>query len=83
MPPRPSPSRPMPATGKEFAGKLVSYAGKPAGLHRLRQLRTDVCPAKTKALDMKSLASQSAEEKDWEYAISLPDFKGEVNKKHC
>ena len=30
---------------------------------------------------MKPLASQSAEEKDWEYAVSLPDFKGEVNKK--
>ena len=32
---------------------------------------------------MKPLASQSAEEKDWEYAISLPDFKGEVQQEDC
>ena len=38
-----------------------------------------VCPAKNKALVMKPLATQTAEEKNWEYAQTLPEFKGEAH----
>ena len=68
------------AKGKEFAGKLYRMQVSPLDCTGCGNC-VQICPAKTKALDMKPLASQSAEEKDWEYAISLPDFKGEVNKK--
>ena len=40
-----------------------------------------VCPAKNKALVMKPLATQTAEEKNWEYAQTLPEFKGEAHPK--
>ena len=36
----------------------------------------NVCPAKEKALVMKPLATQKAEEANWEFAQTLPEFKG-------
>ncbi|MCR4622432.1 MAG: pyruvate:ferredoxin (flavodoxin) oxidoreductase, partial [Clostridiales bacterium] len=39
------------------------------------------CPAKEKALVMKPLATQKAEEANWEFAQTLPEFKGELNVK--
>ena len=41
----------------------------------------NVCPAKEKALVMKPLATQSAQEANWEFAQKLPEFKGELNVK--
>ena len=41
----------------------------------------NVCPAKEKALVMKPLATQKAEEANWEFAQTLPEFKGELNVK--
>ncbi len=41
-----------------------------------------VCPAKDGgALTMKPLESQKAEEANWEYAQTLPEYKGELNVK--
>ena len=40
-----------------------------------------VCPAKEKALVMKPLSTQKAEEANWEFAQKLPEFKGELNPK--
>ncbi|MDD3920753.1 MAG: pyruvate:ferredoxin (flavodoxin) oxidoreductase [Eubacteriales bacterium] len=41
----------------------------------------DVCPAKEKALKLVSLASVSeAEEKNWEFALKLPEEKLDINK---
>ena len=41
----------------------------------------NVCPAKEKALVMKPLATQTAQEANWEFAQTLPEFKGELNVK--
>ena len=70
----------VPAKGKEFAGKLYRMQVSPLDCTGCGNC-VQICLAKTKALEMKPLATQSVEEKDWEYAVSLPDFKGEVNKK--
>ena len=44
-----------------------------------------VCPVNQKgakvALEMKPLATQAAEEANWEFAQKLPEFKGELNVK--
>ena len=40
-----------------------------------------VCPAKEKALVMKPLATQTAQEANWEFAQKLPEFQGELNLK--
>ena len=46
---------------------------------------TQVCPVNQKgakvALEMKPLATQTAEEANWEFAQKLPEFKGELNVK--
>ena len=46
---------------------------------------TQVCPVNQKgakvALEMKPLASQTAQEANWEFAQKLPEFKGELNVK--
>ena len=70
----------VPAKGKEFAGKLYRMQVSPLDCTGCGNC-VQICLAKNKALEMKPLATQSVEEKDWEYAVSLPDFKGEVNKK--
>ena len=41
----------------------------------------NVCPAKEKALVMKPLHTQTAQEANWEFAQKLPEFKGELNVK--
>ena len=41
----------------------------------------NVCPAKEKALTMKPLSTQSAQEANWDFAETLPEFKGELNLK--
>ena len=62
------------ATGKEFEGMM----------YRMQVSHLDctgcgncvqVCPAKEKALEMKPLASQSAEEANWEFAMTVPEVK--------
>ena len=40
-----------------------------------------VCPAKEKALTMKPLHTQQSQEANWEYAQTLPEYKGELNLK--
>ncbi len=40
-----------------------------------------VCPAKEKALTMKPLHTQQSQETNWEYAQTLPEYKGELNLK--
>ena len=46
---------------------------------------TQVCPVNQKgakvALEMKPLATQTAQEANWEFAQKLPEFKGELNVK--
>ena len=41
----------------------------------------DVCPSKVKALVMRPLAEAAQDEKNWDYAISLPDKELNVNRK--
>ena len=41
----------------------------------------DVCPSKVKALVMRPLAEAEQDEKNWDYAISLPDKELNVNRK--
>ncbi|MCL2561319.1 MAG: pyruvate:ferredoxin (flavodoxin) oxidoreductase [Rikenellaceae bacterium] len=41
----------------------------------------DVCPAKTKALEMKTLASQMHEQKNWEFMISEVGYRDNVIEK--
>ncbi len=64
------------ATGKDFAGKKYRMQVSPldcTGCGNCEQ----VCPAKQKALVMKPLATQTAEEGNWEYAMTVPEVKPE------
>ncbi len=42
----------------------------------------EVCPAKTKALEMKPLDSQRHQEKNWEFAMKLPEQDLEPQPEH-
>ena len=69
-----------PALGPKFKGLTFRMQVSPldcTGCENCAQ----VCPAKNKALVMKPLATQTAEEKNWEYAQTLPEFKGEAHPK--
>lgn len=68
------------ATGKEFAGKQYRMQISPldcTGCGNCAQ----VCPAKTKALEMKPLATQLKEEENWAYAQQLPEINLPVDTK--
>ena len=89
--------RPFVLNEQEEANKPEGFATKPAGkdmpnmTYRMQISPLDctgcgncidVCPAKVKALAMEPLEKSVAkEEKNWEYAINLPDKKLDVNRK--
>ncbi|MDR3051018.1 MAG: pyruvate:ferredoxin (flavodoxin) oxidoreductase [Oscillospiraceae bacterium] len=61
------------ATGKEFTGKQYRMQVSPldcTGCGNCAQ----VCPAKTKALEMKPLATQLVQEENWAFAQKLPEL---------
>ena len=69
-----------PATGKEFAGLKFRIQVSPldcTGCENCAQ----VCPAKGKALTMKPLHTQQAQEANWEFCQKLPEFNGPLNVK--
>ena len=73
-----------PATGPKFKGYQYRMQVSPldcTGCENCAQ----VCPVNQKgakvALEMKPLATQTAEEANWEFAQKLPEFKGELNVK--
>ncbi|MEG0935216.1 MAG: pyruvate:ferredoxin (flavodoxin) oxidoreductase [Clostridia bacterium] len=68
------------ATGKEFAG--LKYRMQVSSLDCTGcENCVQVCPAKEKALVLKPLATQFAQEANWEFAQKLPEYKGELNVK--
>ena len=69
-----------PAIGKEFAGLKYRMQVSPLDCTGCENC-VGVCPAKEKALVMKPLASQAAQEANWEFAQKLPEYKGELNTK--
>ena len=72
------------AIGKNFAGYEYRMQVSPLDCTGCGNC-VGVCPVNAKgakvALEMKPLASQAAEEANWEYAEKLPEFKGELNLK--
>ncbi|MCI6378058.1 MAG: pyruvate:ferredoxin (flavodoxin) oxidoreductase [Clostridiales bacterium] len=66
------------ATGKEFAGMQYRMQVSPLDCTGCGNC-VQVCPAKEKALEMKPLASQMVEEKNWEFAMTVPEVKGIEN----
>ena len=73
-----------PAMGPKFKGYQYRMQVSPldcTGCENCAQ----VCPVNQKgakvALEMKPLATQAAEEANWEFAQKLPEFKGELNVK--
>ena len=69
-----------PAIGKEFAGYEYRMQVSPMDCTGCGNC-VNVCPAKEKALVMKPLSSQAAQEKNWEFAQTLPEFAGTLNTK--
>ena len=63
------------ATGKDLAGLAFRMQVSPLDCQGCASC-VEVCPAKTKALVMKPLATQEAEAANWDFAVSLKD-KGE------
>ena len=68
---------PLPARQGICRQVRIRMQVSPLGLHRLRQLRCISAPPRTKALVMKPLETQAKEEKNWEFAMKLPDVKSE------
>ncbi len=89
--------RPYLATEEDLKDAPATFATKPAlgpqfkGYQYRMQVSVldctgcencvNVCPAKEKALVMKPLATQTAEEANWDFAQTIPEFKGELNLK--
>ncbi|MBE5766568.1 MAG: pyruvate:ferredoxin (flavodoxin) oxidoreductase [Clostridiales bacterium] len=69
-----------PALGKEFAGYQYRVQISVMDCTGCSSC-ANVCPAKEKALVMKPLASQAAQEANWEFAEKLPEFDGPLNLK--
>ena len=67
-----------PATGKEFAGMQYRMQVSPLDCTGCGNC-VQVCPAKEKALVMKPLASQMEQEKNWEFAMTVPEVQGIEN----
>jgi len=72
------------AIGKNFAGYEYRMQVSPLDCTGCGNC-AGVCPVNAKgakvALEMKPLATQTAEEANWEFAQKLPEFKGELNLK--
>ena len=72
------------AIGKNFAGYQYRMQVSPLDCTGCGNCVT-VCPVNLKgdkvALEMKPLASQKNQEANWEFAQTLPEFKGELNVK--
>ena len=68
-----------PAMGKEYAGNDFRIQVSPLDCTGCGNCY-EVCPAKTKALQMKPLDSQRHEEGNWEFARQLPDDRFKHNK---
>ena len=67
------------ATGKEFAGMQYRMQVSPLDCTGCGNC-VEVCPAKEKALVLKPLETQRAEEENWEFAMTVPEVKTVVNK---
>ncbi len=87
--------RPFVLNEKEEAEKPEGFVTKPAGkdmpglTYRMQVSPldctgcgncVDVCPAKVKALAMSPFADSAADQKNWEYAISLPEKQLNVKR---
>ena len=69
-----------PATGKELAGYKFRMQLSPLDCTGCGNC-VDVCPAKTKALEMKPLSAESSvQEANWEFAMKLPEPDIAFNK---
>jgi len=67
------------AIGKEVAGYNYRVQVSPLDCTGCGNC-VEVCPAKTKALEMKPLATQAAQEANWEFAMKQPEPEITVNK---
>ena len=67
------------AIGKEVAGYVYRMQVSPMDCTGCGNC-VEVCPAKTKALEMKPLATQAAQEANWEFAMKQPEPEITVNK---
>ena len=67
------------AIGKEVAGYVYRMQVSPLDCTGCGNC-VEVCPAKTKALEMKPLATQAAQEANWEFAMKQPEPEITVNK---
>ncbi|NLI20079.1 MAG: pyruvate:ferredoxin (flavodoxin) oxidoreductase [Clostridiales bacterium] len=65
------------ATGKEFAGLQFRIQVSPLDCTGCGNCE-DVCPAKGKALFMKPLETQSEQETNWEFAMTVPQVRPEA-----
>lgn len=65
--------------GKEFAGLKGRVQVSPLDCTGCGNC-VEVCPTKVKSLEMKALATQSEQEKLWEYAAKLPELDTQLNK---
>ncbi len=68
-----------PATGKEFAGMQYRIQISPMDCTGCGNC-AEVCPAKTKALEMEPLESQKYQEPFWEFAMTMPEITTITNK---
>ncbi len=64
------------ATGKEFVGLQFRMQVSPLDCTGCGNC-ADVCPAKGKALVMKPLETQTEQEANWEFAVSVPQVRPE------
>ncbi|MBR4537519.1 MAG: pyruvate:ferredoxin (flavodoxin) oxidoreductase, partial [Clostridia bacterium] len=64
--------------GKELAGYQYRMQVSPLDCTGCGNC-VEVCPAKTKALEMKPLDEQRKEEKNWEFAMKLPKPEVQIN----
>ena len=73
-----------PAVGRAFTGLQYRLQVSPKDCTGC-EVCTKVCPVniggRMVALEMKPLKSQSEEEANWEYAQTLPEYKGDLNLK--
>ena len=68
------------ATGKEFTGMLYRMQVSPLDCTGCGNC-VEVCPAKTKALEMQPLDTQRKEEANWEYAMTVPEVTDRITNK--
>ena len=68
------------ATGKEFAGMQYRMQVSPLDCTGCGNC-VEVCPAKVKALSMEPLASQLAEQANWDFAMTVPEVADKITNK--